>query len=71
MIAGERIHALDVLLAVGGILFANVLVFFGVFVLPADRAAILPPVAADRVALFQKECALTSAASRSSFRQKY
>src|SRR5687768_5415437 len=50
----ERIQALDVLrgVAVGGILFANVLVFFGLFVMPPDRAAALPTVAADQIALF-------------------
>jgi uncharacterized protein len=50
----ERIQALDVLrgVAVGGILFANVLVFFGVFILPPDRAAALPTMAGDSVALF-------------------
>jgi len=52
--AHERIQALDVLrgVAVGGILFANVLVFFGMFILPPDRAAALPTVAGDTVALF-------------------
>jgi uncharacterized protein len=52
--ARERIQALDVLrgVAVAGILLANVLVFFGLFVMPPDRAAVLPTVAADRVALF-------------------
>ncbi len=50
----ERIQALDVLrgVAVGGILLANVLVFFGLIFMPPDRAAALPSVAADRVALF-------------------
>src|SRR5687767_3071480 len=50
----ERIQALDVLrgVAVGGILFANVLVFFGLTFMPPDRMAALPTVAADRVALF-------------------
>lgn len=49
----ERIEALDVLrgVAVAGILFANVLLFFGVFVLPPERAAALPTAAADRVVL--------------------
>jgi uncharacterized membrane protein YeiB len=39
--ASERIQALDIVrgVAVAGILFANVLVFFGLFVLPPDRAA--------------------------------
>ena len=52
--ARDRIPALDVLrgVAVAGILFANVLVFFGVVFLPADRAAALPTAAADRVAAF-------------------
>jgi uncharacterized protein len=50
----ERIPALDVLrgIAVAGILFANVLVFFGVIFLPADRAAALPTAAYDRVVTF-------------------
>lgn len=50
----ERIQALDVLrgVAVAGILLANVLVFFGLIFIPPDRAAALPTVAADRVALF-------------------
>ncbi len=50
----ERIPALDVLrgVAVAGILCANVLVFFGLFVLPPDRAAALLSVARDTVALF-------------------
>jgi uncharacterized protein len=50
----ERIQTLDVLrgIAVGGILMANVLVFFGLIFMPPDRAAALPSVAADRVALF-------------------
>jgi uncharacterized protein len=50
----ERIQALDVLrgVAVAGILFANVLVFFGLIFMPPDRVAALPSVAADRVALF-------------------
>jgi len=49
----ERIQALDVLrgVAVCGILFANVLVFFGLFVLPPERAADLPTAAADKIAL--------------------
>lgn len=48
----ERIHALDVLrgVAVTGILLANVLVFFGWFIIPPDRAAALPSVARDAVA---------------------
>ncbi len=50
----ERIHALDVLrgVAVPGILFANVLVFFGMFVMPPERAAALPTASRDAVALF-------------------
>ena len=50
----ERIQALDVLrgVAVAGILLANVLVFFGLIFIPPDRAAAMPTVAADRVALF-------------------
>jgi uncharacterized protein len=50
----ERILALDVLrgIAVAGILFANVLVFFGLFVMPPDRAAALPTAGRDVVALF-------------------
>jgi uncharacterized protein len=48
----ERSQALDVLrgVAVGGILLANILVFFGLTFMPPDRAA--APTAADRVALF-------------------
>lgn len=50
----ERIRALDVLrgVAVAGILFANVLVFFGLIFMPPDRVAALPTAAADRVASF-------------------
>lgn len=50
----ERIQALDVLrgVAVAGILFANVLVFFGMFVMPPERAAALPTASRDAVALF-------------------
>jgi uncharacterized protein len=50
----ERIQALDVVrgVAVGGILLANVLVFFGLTFLSPDRAAAFPTAAADRVALF-------------------
>jgi len=50
----ERIQALDVLrgVAVCGILFANVLVFFGLFALPPERATALPTAPADRIALF-------------------
>jgi uncharacterized protein len=49
----ERIQALDVLrgVAVGGILLANVLVFFGLIFMPPDRAAALS-TRADDVALF-------------------
>ena len=39
-------------MAVAGILAANVLVFFGQFVIPPERAAALSTVAADRVVLF-------------------
>ena len=50
----ERIQALDVLrgVAVAGILFANVLAFFGLSFMPSDRAAALPTAAADHVAEF-------------------
>jgi len=50
----ERIHALDVLrgVAVAGILFANVLVFFGLFAMPPDRSAALPSASRDAVVLF-------------------
>jgi uncharacterized protein len=50
--AHERIEALDVLrgVAVAGILFANVLVFFGLFVISPERAAALPTAARDAVA---------------------
>jgi uncharacterized protein len=50
----DRIHALDVLrgVAVGGILFANVIVFFGlIFIRPADAAA-FPSAHADSIARF-------------------
>jgi uncharacterized protein len=49
----ERIQALDVVrgVAVGGILLANVLVFFGLTFIPPDRAATLS-TRADNVALF-------------------
>jgi uncharacterized protein len=52
--AHERIRALDVLrgIAVGGILMANVFVFFGLFVMSPERAAALPTAAGDRVATF-------------------
>ena len=52
--ARERVAALDVVrgVAVGGILFANVLVFFGLIFLPPERAAALPTAAADQIALF-------------------
>lgn len=48
----ERIAALDVVrgVAVGGILFANVLVFFGLIVMPPDRIAALPTAEIDRTA---------------------
>lgn len=50
----ERIQALDTLrgVAVAGILFANVLVFFGLVFLSPERAAALPTAAADTVARF-------------------
>jgi uncharacterized protein len=50
----DRIQALDALrgVAVGGILLANVLVFFGLIFLSADRVAAMPTAAADRVAMF-------------------
>jgi uncharacterized protein len=50
----ERIKALDVLrgVAVGGILFANVLVFFGLTFLSPERAAALSSTTADHVALW-------------------
>src|SRR2546430_16440935 len=50
----ERIQALDALrgVAVAGILLANVFVFFGLFVLPSDRAAALPTARLDAVASF-------------------
>jgi uncharacterized protein len=50
----ERIQALDVVrgVAVCGILLANVLVFFGLYAMPPDRAAALPTAAADNVARF-------------------
>ena len=50
----ERIHTLDILrgIAVGGILLANVLVFFGLFIGPPDLAAALPTVRWDAIALF-------------------
>ena len=49
----ERIQALDVLrgVAVGGILFANVLVFFGMTFLSPERAAALSSTTADHAAL--------------------
>jgi len=52
--ARDRIQALDVLrgIAVAGILLANVLVFFGIFFLPPERAAAFPTAAADSVARF-------------------
>jgi uncharacterized protein len=50
----ERIQALDTVrgVAVAGILFANVLVYFGLTFMPPDRIAALPTAAADRVADF-------------------
>jgi uncharacterized protein len=50
----ERIATLDVLrgVAVAGILFANVLVFFGLFALPPEQAAALPTASADRIVGF-------------------
>ena len=51
--AAERIQALDVLrgVAVTGILLANVLVFFGLFIIPSDRAAALSTAGRDAIAL--------------------
>jgi uncharacterized protein len=53
-VSSGRIEALDILrgIAVAGILFANVLTFFGWFMIPPERAAALPTVGADRVAYF-------------------
>lgn len=50
----DRIVALDIVrgVAVGGILFANVLVFFGWIVMPAERMAALPTAEVDRTAAF-------------------
>jgi uncharacterized protein len=50
----ERIHALDVLrgVAIGGILFANVLTFFGLFLIPTEQAAAFPTAARDEIASF-------------------
>ena len=50
----ERIPALDILrgIAVAGILFANVLVFFGLVFLSPERALAFPTAPADRVAQF-------------------
>lgn len=52
--ARERIPVLDVLrgVAVAGILFANVLVFFGLVFLSPERTAALPTASADRVVRF-------------------
>lgn len=49
-----RIPALDVLrgVAVGGILLANIFVFFGLMIMPADRMAALPTAGADAVAAY-------------------
>ena len=53
----DRIPALDVLrgVAVAGILAANVLVFFGLFMIPADRAAALPTARADAIVSFMEK----------------
>lgn len=50
----DRIQAIDTLrgVAVGGILLANVLVFFGLIFMPPDRIAALPSASADRIAAF-------------------
>ena len=50
----ERIQTLDILrgIAVGGILLANVLVFFGLFIGPPEMAAALKTVQWDEIALF-------------------
>ena len=50
--ARERIVALDVArgVAVGGILLANVMVFFGLFVIAPERAAAFPTAAWDQIA---------------------
>ena len=50
----ERIKALDVVrgVAVGGILFANVLTYFGLTFLSPEATAALPTASADEVALF-------------------
>jgi uncharacterized protein len=50
----ERIMALDVVrgVAVGGILLANVMVFFGLFAIPTSLAAAMPTAAADDIARF-------------------
>jgi uncharacterized protein len=52
--ARERIPALDVLrgVAVAGILFANVLVFFGLVFLSPERTAALPTAEADSIVRF-------------------
>ena len=52
--ARERLPSLDVLrgVALAGILFANVLVFFGLVFLPPERVAALPGAEADRVVRF-------------------
>ena len=52
--ARDRIPALDVLrgVAVAGILFANVLVFFGLVFLSPERTAALPTASTDRVVRF-------------------
>ncbi len=53
----ERIAALDVVrgVAVGGILLANVMVFFGLFVIPPNLAAAMPTAAADSVTRFLEQ----------------
>jgi uncharacterized protein len=55
--ARDRIPALDVLrgVAVAGILFANVLVFFGLVFLSPERTAALATAAADRVVRFLEQ----------------
>lgn len=51
LLARQRIVALDVVrgVAVGGILLANVMIFFGLIVLTPDQTAALPTAPADRV----------------------
>ena len=52
--ASERIAALDAVrgVAVAGILFANVLIFFGLFAMPVARLEALPSARADEIARF-------------------